>query len=89
LPDYIPPLASGVNHDSIPHDFEYTLIPAYILKGILIVGPQLGQIPTLKNNDFNLGNRNNYTMLAPHRYLIKTNGKKPQIVSHPWIKELV
>jgi hypothetical protein len=65
LPDYIPPLAGAVNHDNIPWDFEYTLITVYIPKGIHIVGPQLGQIPALKNNDFNLGDRKNYAMLTP------------------------
>jgi hypothetical protein len=64
------------------------LITAYIPKGIHIVGPQLGHIPALKNNDFNLGDRKNYAMLAPHRYLMKMTGKKPCIVSQPWIKEL-
>jgi hypothetical protein len=54
LPDYIPPLAGAVNHDNIPWDFEYTLITAYILKGIRVVGTQLGQIPALKNNDLTL-----------------------------------
>jgi hypothetical protein len=54
LPDYISPLSSTVNCDNIPHDFEYTLITAYILKGIHMVGPHLGHIPSLKNNDFNL-----------------------------------
>jgi hypothetical protein len=88
LPEYIPPLAGAVNHDSIPRDFEYTLITAYIPKGIHIVGPQLGHIPALKNNDFNLRDRKNYAMLAPHRYLMKMTGKKPHIVSQPWIKEL-
>jgi hypothetical protein len=88
LPNYIPPLASAVNRDNIPHDFEYTLITAYFPKGIRVVGPQLGQIPALKNNDFNLGDRKNYTMLMPHRYLMKTTGNKPHIVSQPWIKEL-
>jgi hypothetical protein len=39
FPEYIPPLASMVNHDSIPCDFEYTIITAYILKGLCIVGP--------------------------------------------------
>jgi hypothetical protein len=88
LPDYILPLAGMVNRDNIPWDFEYTLITAYILKGIRIVGSQLGQIPLLKNNDFNLGDRKNYASLAPHRYLTKTTGKKPHLVSQPWIKEL-
>jgi hypothetical protein len=76
LPDYIPPLAGMVNRDSIPRDFEYMLITAYIPKGIRVVGPQLGQIPALKNNDFNLGDRKNYAMLVPHRYLMKMTGKK-------------
>jgi hypothetical protein len=88
LPDYIPPLAGVVNRDNIPWDYEYTLITAYIPKGIRVVGSQLGQIPSLKNNDFNLGDRKNYAMLAPHRYLMKTTGKKPRIVAQSWIKEL-
>jgi hypothetical protein len=78
-----------VNHDSILCDFDYTLITAYIPKGIHVVGPQLGHISALKNNEFNLRDRKNYAMLAPHRYLMKMNGKKPRIVSQPWIKELV
>jgi hypothetical protein len=27
-------------------------------------------------------------MLMPHRYLMKMTGKKPHIISQPWIKEL-
>jgi hypothetical protein len=42
LPDYIPPLAGTVNHDIIPRDFEYYVFTVYILKGICIVGSQLG-----------------------------------------------
>jgi hypothetical protein len=49
----------------------------------------LGLIPALKINDFNLGDRTNYAMLALHRYLMKKTQKKPMIVPHPWIKELV
>jgi hypothetical protein len=88
LPDYIPPLVGTVNCNNIPCDFEYTFITAYISKGIHIVGLQLGQIPTLKKNDFNLGDKKNYAMLAPHRYLMKTSRKKLCIVSQSWIKEL-
>jgi len=65
------------------------LITVYIPKGIRVVVTHLGQIPTLKNNDFNLSDRKNYAMVAPHRYLMKTTGKKSCIVSQPWIKELV
>jgi hypothetical protein len=88
LPYYILPFSSVVNCDSIPWDFEYTLITTYMPNGICIVGSHLGQIPLLKNNNFNLGDRKNYAMLAPHRYLTKTTGKKPLMVSHPWIKDL-
>jgi hypothetical protein len=38
LPKYIPPLASTVNRDSIPRDFEYYVFTVYILKGVCIVG---------------------------------------------------
>jgi hypothetical protein len=77
LPEYIPPLAGTVSSDSIPHDFEYTLINVYILKGIRVFGPQLGHILALKNNDFNLRDGKNYTMFTPHRYMMKMTGKKP------------
>jgi hypothetical protein len=42
LPDYILPLAGAVSHDSVPRDFDYTLITAYLPKGICAVGLQLG-----------------------------------------------
>jgi hypothetical protein len=88
LSDYIPPLAGTVNYDSVPCDFEYTLITTYLPKGIHAVGHQLGLIPPLKINDFNLGDRKNYVMLPPHRYLMKMTGNKPNIVPQSWIKEL-
>jgi hypothetical protein len=34
LPDYIPPLAGAVSRDSVPRDFDYTVITAYLPKGI-------------------------------------------------------
>jgi hypothetical protein len=84
LHNYIPPLAGAVSRDSVPRDFEYTLITAYLPKGIRAVG----LIPALKINDFNLGDKKNYVMLAPHRYLAKTTRKKPKIVLLSWIKEI-
>jgi hypothetical protein len=80
FPDYILPLAGMVSHDNVPCDFEYMLITAYLPKGIRTVRPHLGLIPDLKISDFNLGDMKNYVMLAPHRYLTKTTGKKPNIV---------
>jgi hypothetical protein len=88
LPDYIPPLAGVVSHDSIPHEFTYMLITAYLLKGIRAVGPQLGLILDLKINNFNLGDRNNYSLLTPHRYLTKMTEKKLKIFPQSWIKEI-
>jgi hypothetical protein len=81
-------MSGAVSRDNVPCDFEYMLITAYILKGIRAVGPHLGLIPDLKISDFNLGDMKNYAMLAPHRYLTKTTGKKPNIVPYPWIKEI-
>jgi hypothetical protein len=60
----------------------------YILKGICIVRSQLGQMPLLNKNNFNLRDQKNYDMLAPNLYLTKTNGKNPHLISHPWIKGL-
>jgi hypothetical protein len=80
LPEYIFPLDDVVNHDSILPNFEYSVFTVYILKGIHIVGSQLGQIPLLKHNDFNLGDRKNYATLSPHHYLKKTTAKKPLLI---------
>jgi hypothetical protein len=80
LPNYILPLAGAVSHDSVPRDFDYTLIIAYLPKGIRAVGLQLGKIMTLNISDFNLGDHNNYGMLAPHKYLTKKMGKKSKII---------
>jgi hypothetical protein len=48
----------------------------------------LGLIPALKINDFNLGDQKNYVMLALHRYLMNMTRKNPNIVPHPWIKDI-
>jgi hypothetical protein len=34
LPNYIPPLADPVSRDSVPRYFEYTMVTAYLPKGI-------------------------------------------------------
>jgi hypothetical protein len=34
LSTYIPPLSGGINCESVPRDFEYTLITAYLPKGV-------------------------------------------------------
>jgi hypothetical protein len=81
LPDYIPPLASVVSYDSVPRDFDYTVITAYLPKGIQAVRSQFERIPTLKISDYNLGYHKSYGMLEPHKYLTKT--KEEEVEDHP------
>jgi hypothetical protein len=88
MPDYIPPLDGAVSYDSVPREFDYTLITTYLLKGIRVVGPQLGQIMTLKISDFNLGDRKNHGMLTPHKYLTITKGKKSKIIPQLWTMDI-
>jgi hypothetical protein len=88
LPEYIPPLAGVVSRDSVPRDFDYTVITAYLPKGIRAVRPQLERIPTLNISDYNLGDRKSYGMLAPHKYLTKMKGKKMKIIPQPWTMNL-
>ena len=88
LPDYILPLTSVVNHDSVPRDFYYTLVIVYLPKGIHAVRMQQDKIVTLKFNEFNLGDHKNHSMLAPHRYLTRMKGKNLRIIPQPWIMNL-
>jgi hypothetical protein len=64
---------------------DYTL---YLLKGIHIGKLQPDKIMTLKINDFNLGDRKKFNMLAPHLYLTSTKGKKSRIIPQPWTMDL-
>jgi hypothetical protein len=75
LPTYIPPLSGTVNRDSVPRDFEYTLVTTYLPKGIRAVRADQDKIAALKFSDFNLGDRKVYNMLTPHKYLTRTKGK--------------
>jgi hypothetical protein len=63
--DYILPLAGVVNRDSVPKDFEYTMVTAYLPKGIHAVQTKQDKITALKFNNFNLRDRKIYGMLAP------------------------
>jgi hypothetical protein len=88
LPDYIPPLAGVISRDSVPNDFEYTMVTAYLLKGIHVVRAQQDKITTLKFNDFNLRDRKNYNMLTLYKYLTKTKGKNSKIIPQSWTMNL-
>jgi hypothetical protein len=76
-------LVGTVSHDSVLRDFDYTMITAYLPKGIHTVGIYLERILTLKINDFKLGDHNNYGILTPHKYLTKTTGKTVKIIPRP------
>jgi hypothetical protein len=88
LLDYISPLAHVVSCDSVPRDFEYTLIILYLSKGIRIVKPHFERILTLMINNYNLGDHKIYGMLAPHKYLTKTKRKKLKIIPQPWTMDI-
>jgi hypothetical protein len=80
LSTYIPHLSGIVNRDNVPRYFEYTLFTAYLPKGIRAVRADQDKIAMLKFSDFNLGDRKFYNMLAPHKYLTRTNGKNLKII---------
>jgi hypothetical protein len=80
LPTYLPPLSGAINHDSVPREFKYALVTAYLLKGIRVVHVDQDKIATLRFSDFNLDDRKVYNMLTPHKYLTKTKGKNSKIV---------
>jgi hypothetical protein len=87
--DYIPPLDGMVNRDSVPRDFEYTMVTAYLPKGIRAVQIEKGKITVLKFNDFNLGDRKIYGMLTPYKYLTITKGNNLNIIPQLWTMNLV
>jgi hypothetical protein len=75
LPDYIPPLAGVVSPDSVSRDFDYTLVTAYLSKGIRAIRAQQDKITTLKLSDFNQGDYKNHSMLTPYKFLTREKGK--------------
>ena len=80
LPKYIPPLSGIVNRDTVPRDFDYDLVTAYLPKGVCTVHADQDKLTALKFSDFNLGDHNIYNMLALHKYLTITKGRNPKIV---------
>jgi hypothetical protein len=88
LLDYIFSLDGVVNHDSVPRDFKYTIVTVYLPKGIHAVRAKKDKIAMLKFNDFNLGDRKIYGMLAPYKYLTRTKGKNLNIIPQSWTMNL-
>jgi hypothetical protein len=81
---YLPPLSGAINHDSVPRDFKYTLITAYLPKRVHAVHVDQDNLTTLKFSDFNLGDRKAYSMLSPYKYLTRTKGKNSKIIPQSW-----
>jgi hypothetical protein len=52
------------------------------------VRAQQDKIAALKFSDFNLGDRKNYSMLAPYKYLTKMKGKNSKIIPQLWMMNL-
>jgi hypothetical protein len=69
LPAYIPPLSGAIDRDSVPRDFEYTLVTVYLPKGVCAVCTDHDKITSLKFTDFNLGDHKVYNILASYKYL--------------------
>ena len=88
LPAYIPPLSGEINRDSVPRDFEYTLVTAYLPKGVRTYCADQDKVTTLKCCDFNLGDHKAYSMLTPSNYLTKTKGRNPKILPQQWTMSL-
>jgi hypothetical protein len=88
LPTYLPPLSGTLNRDSVPRDFEYKFVTVYLLKGICAVCANQENITMLKFSDFNLCDRKVYSMLTPHKYLIRTKEKNSKIVPQSWTHNL-
>jgi hypothetical protein len=66
---YLPPLSDTINHDSVPCEFEYSLITAYLLKEVCTVFVEQDKLTMLKFSEFNLDDRKFYSILTHHKYL--------------------
>jgi hypothetical protein len=88
LPKYIPPVRGTVNRDTVPREFDYVVVTAYLPKGVRTVHADQEKLTTLKFSDFNLGYRKVYSILSPHKYLTITKGKNPKIVPQQWTHNL-
>jgi hypothetical protein len=88
LPNHILPLVGVVSLDSVPRDFDYTMVTAYLSKGIHAIRAHQDKIATLKFNDFNLGDLKNHSMLTSYKYLTMTKGKNSKIIPQSWMMNL-
>jgi hypothetical protein len=49
---YIPPISDEINRDNVPRYFEYTLVTAYLLKGVRTYHANQDKVTALKFCDF-------------------------------------
>jgi hypothetical protein len=89
LPTYIPPLSIEINRDNVPRDFEYTLVTAYLSKGVRTYRVDQDKVTALKFCDFNLRDHKAYIMLTSYKYLKRTKGKNLKLVPHKWTMNLM
>jgi hypothetical protein len=89
LPAYIPPLSGDISRDSVPRDFEYTLVIAYLSKRVRTYRSDQDKVVALKFWDFNLGDHKFYNMLSPYKYLTRTKGKNSNLIPQQWMMNLV
>jgi hypothetical protein len=80
FPSYIPPLKGEISCDSVPQDYDYPMITAYLPKGVHVVRTEQTKIAALRFCEFNLCDRKAYSILSPHKYLTMTKGKNSKII---------
>jgi hypothetical protein len=88
FPNYILALDGTMNCDNVPRYFGYTMVTAYLPKGIRVVRADHDKITALKFNDFNLEDRKIYGMLSPYNYLTRMKGKNSKIIPQLWMMNL-
>jgi hypothetical protein len=88
LPTYIPRLNDVINRYSVPTDFEYTLVTAYLAKGARTHHADQDKVTTLKFCDFNLRDHKFYSMLASYKYLTRNKRNNSKIIPQQWTMNL-
>jgi hypothetical protein len=73
----------------VPKDFEYVLVTVYLPKEVHAVHVDQDKLVALKFSNFNLGDRNFYIMLTPHKYLTRKKGKNSKITPQSWTQNPV
>ena len=74
FPTYLPPLHGEINRDSVPQEFEYAMVTAYLPKGVHAVCVDQDKLIVLKFSNFNLDDRKVYSMLSLQKYITKMKG---------------